>query len=231
MNPSTGPSSRPWTSTDAPGGVRLSAPATARNRDPILAVLREHLPARGTVLEVASGSGEHACHFAAHLPALSWQPSDPDPRARASIDAWVREAALSNVPPALALDVLSTDWPSLAADALVCINMIHIAPARATPALFAHAARVLDDGAPLVLYGPFRRRGRPLEPGNAAFDSDLRSRDPDWGLRELEDVHATAAAAGFEPVAVVEMPANNLSVVFRRRRSLPVPADTSTEVR
>jgi hypothetical protein len=227
---STGPSSRPWTSADAPGGVRLSAPATARNRDPILAVLREHLPARGTVLEVASGSGEHACHFAAHLPALTWQPSDPDPQARASIDAWASEAALSNVRPALPLDVLSAAWPPLAAEALVCINMIHIAPARATPALFAHAARVLSGGAPLVLYGPFRRRGRPLEPGNAAFDADLRSRDPDWGLRELDEVRDVADAAGFELIIVVEMPANNLSVVFRRRQSMP-PVDASTEGR
>lgn len=198
---------------------RLHAPAAARNRDPILAVLTTWLPARGRVLEIASGSGEHACHFAARLPALTWQPSDPEPSARASIDAWQAQAGLPNLLPALPLDVLARDWPPLQADAIVCINMIHIAPARATPALFDHAARILDPGAPLILYGPYRRRDRELEPSNAAFDLDLKRRNPDWGLRELESVTATAAEAGFELATVDSMPANNLTVVFRRAAS------------
>lgn len=210
-------------SPNRPGGApgqgaaaRLHAPATDRNREPILAVLAAHLPAHGRVLEIASGSGEHACHFARHLPGLTWQPSDPEPAARASIDAWRAEAGLSNLLPSLALDVLARDWPALQADALVCINMIHIAPARATPALFEQAARLLGPGAPLILYGPYRRRDRELEPSNAAFDLDLKRRNPDWGLRELEAVAATAAAAGFDLVTVEPMPANNLSLVFRR---------------
>ena len=208
--------------------ARLHAPATDRNRDPILAVLAAHLPSHGRVLEIASGSGEHARHFAGHLPGLSWQPSDPDPSARASIDAWGADAGLANLLPALALDVLARDRPVSQADAIVCINMIHIAPARATPALFDHAARLLTAGAPLILYGPFRRRDRELEPSNVAFDLDLKRRNPDWGLRELETVVATAAEAGFDPATVQSMPANNLSLVFRRtvRRTAPAVAST-----
>ena len=197
-------------------GARLHAPATARNRDPILAVLAEHLPRHGRVLEIASGSGEHALHFAGHLPGLTWLPSDPDPAARASIDAWARDGGLANLEPARALDVLVPDWPAIDADAIVCINMIHIAPSRATPALFDHAARILSAGAPLLLYGPYRRRDRELEPSNVAFDLELKRRNPDWGLRELETVVATAAESGFDPAIVIAMPSNNLSLVFRR---------------
>ena len=196
--------------------ARLHAPATARNRAPILAVLAGHLPRQGRVLEIASGSGEHARHFAEQLPALTWLPSDPDPSARASIDGWAQGSGLTNLEPARALDVLAADWPAIDADAIVCINMIHIAPARATPALFEHAARILGPGAPLVLYGPFRRRDRALEPSNLAFDEDLKRRNPDWGLRELEAVIDIAGAAGFEPPIVIAMPSNNLSLVFRR---------------
>ncbi|MET0509324.1 MAG: DUF938 domain-containing protein [Burkholderiaceae bacterium] len=201
---------------DASPDARLHAPATTRNRDPILAVLRGQLPPVGVVLEIASGSGEHARYFAAHFPALTWQPSDPDPTARRSIDSWSADSELANLRPALALDVLQRDWPPLAAEAIVCINMIHVAPERATTALLAHAARILAPGAPLVLYGPYRQRGRPLEPSNAAFDADLRRRNSGWGLRDLEDVQAQAEGAGFDPGPVVAMPANNLAVVFRR---------------
>lgn len=199
-----------------PTGRRLHAPATTRNREAIEAVLAGHLPARGRVLEIASGSGEHARYFATRFPKLAWRPSDPDAAARASIDAWAADAGLDNLEPALALDVLSADWPVLAVDAVVCINLLHIAPMRATPALFDHAARLLAPGAPLILYGPYRRRDRELEPGNAAFDLDLKRRNPDWGLRELETVAASAAEAGFDPATVVAMPANNLSLVFHR---------------
>jgi SAM-dependent methyltransferase len=191
------------------------APATARNRDPILAVLREILPSRGTVLEVASGTGEHAAAFAAALTALGCQTSDPDADARASIDAWC--AGLANVRPALALDAAAPDWPVAGADAILCINMVHISPWAATEGLMAGAARLLAPGAPLYLYGPYRRAEIPTAPSNEAFDADLRTRNPDWGLRALEDVTALAALHGLLLERVIEMPANNLSVIFRRR--------------
>lgn len=193
------------------------APATLRNRDPILAVLREALPGSGLVLEVASGTGEHVRHFAEALPALSFQPSDPDAAARASIAAWC--AGLPNVLPPLALDAAATDWPIARAEALLCINMVHISPWAATLGLFAGAARLLPEGAPLYLYGPYRRADVPTAPSNEAFDESLKARNPAWGLRRLEDVHAVADAAGFAFDRLVEMPANNLSVLFRRARS------------
>jgi hypothetical protein len=196
---------------------RRFAPAAARNRDPILEVLRGILPARGLVLEVASGSGEHAIHFAAAMPALTFQPSDPDADARASIDAWAREAALANLLPAAALDASAWPWPVAAADAVVCINMIHISPWAATEGLMRGAAALLPAGAPLALYGPYRRGGLHTAPSNAAFDEDLRARNPDWGVRDLEAVAALAATHGFAASRVVEMPANNLTVVFRRQ--------------
>lgn len=197
--------------------IRLSAPSAQRNRDPILAVLRNALPAAGLVLEIASGSGEHAVHFATALPRLSFQPSDPDPQARASVDAWAREVALENLLPALPLDAAAPGWPLERADAVICINMIHISPWAATQGLVAEAARLLPSGGPLYLYGPYRQSGVPLAASNAAFDASLRERDPRWGLRELDAVAALAAAAGFGAPEVTAMPANNLSVVFRKR--------------
>ena len=197
--------------------TRQFAPSAQRNRDPILAVLREALPASGLVLEIASGSGEHAVHFAAALPGLSFQPSDPNAGARASIDAWAKEAALPNLLPALALDASTPGWPLARADAVICINMIHISPWAATQGLIAESARLLPPAGPLYLYGPYRQSDVPLVPSNAAFDESLRSRDPRWGLRELDAVAALAAAAGFGPPEVRTMPANNLSVVFRKR--------------
>lgn len=196
---------------------RRHAPAAARNRDPILAVLRDVLPASGTVLEIAAGTGEHAVHFAKALPGLTWQPSDPDTGARASIATWGEEAGLPNLLPPLALDAAAADWPLERADALVCINMIHISPWEATLGLMAGAGRVLASGAPLVLYGPYRREGHAIEPGNAAFDEDLKRRNPAWGLRLLEEVAEVADVGGFALDRVVEMPANNLTVVFRKR--------------
>ena len=194
-------------------GARLEAPSAARNRDPILHALRPHLPAAGLVLEIASGTGEHAAHFAVALPGLAWQPTDPDPAHRASIDAWC--AALPNVRAALALDVMTPAWPVARADAVVCINMIHIAPLAATPALLAGAARVLPPGGLLALYGPFRREAHAMAPGNAGFDADLRARNPEWGLRVLEQVAGLATAAGFGPPEVLTMPADNRTVLFR----------------
>lgn len=196
---------------------RLDAPAAARNREPILAVLRRVLPEQGLVLEVASGTGQHAAHFAVALPGVVWQPSDPDPAHRASTAAWTE--GMPNVRPPLDLDTGRWPWPVDRADAVVCSNMIHIAPWAACLGLLGGAAECLPAGAPLVLYGPYRRGGAHTAPSNAAFDADLRARNPDWGVRDLEAV--AAAAAGFVLEEVVEMPANNLTVVFRR---LDLPA-------
>ncbi len=188
--------------------MRMTAPAAARNRDAILAVLHSHLPITGTLLEIASGTGEHAAHFAAALPAWQVQPSDPDAERRASIDAWC--AGLSNVMPALALDA-TQDWPDARADAILCCNMIHIAPWEATLGLLRNAAGL---GAMLILYGPYFQDGVATAPSNLAFDADLRSRDPRWGLRRLEDV--VAAADGYALLAVENMPAHNLCIVLKR---------------
>lgn len=195
---------------------RQFAPATQRNRDPILAVLREVLPAQGLVLEVASGSGEHAVHFAAAFPNLTFQPSDPDPAALASIDAWASESALPNLRPAIRLDAMAPRWPVTQADAILCINMIHISPWAATEGLVRQAGQLLPAGGPLYLYGPYRQHDVPLAASNAVFDDSLRRRNPKWGLRELEAVAELARASGFGEPAVTAMPANNLSVVFRR---------------
>lgn len=199
------------------GDARREAPAVARNREPIRAVLSRVLPARGLVLEIASGTGEHAVHFARAFPDLVWQPSDPDPLMRASIAAWIADAALSNVRPPLDIDACSSDWPLTAADAVLCINMTHISPWETALGLMAGAARLLDEGSPLILYGPYKRDGRHTAPSNAAFDISLRARNPDWGVRDLEEIVAVAAQDGFRLAEVIEMPANNLSIVFRRR--------------
>ncbi|MGE0723917.1 MAG: DUF938 domain-containing protein [Alphaproteobacteria bacterium] len=196
--------------------ARLHYPATARNREAILAVLRATLPARGRVLEIASGSGEHVVHFARGLPELTFLPSDPAPAARASIAAWAADAGLANVRAPVALDVGERPWPVDRADAILCINMIHVAPPAAAEALIDGAAAVLAPGGPLYLYGPFRRKGLPWAESNERFDRALRAENPAWGVRDLDAVSALARAAGFEGPVVTEMPANNLSVVYRR---------------
>lgn len=193
---------------------RMTSPAAGRNRGPILDALRPLLPAAGLLLEVASGTGEHAATIAAALPALSIQPTDPRPEGRASIDDWC--ADLPNVRAALLLDAAAPHWPVAAADAVLCINMIHIAPWAAAQGLVAGSARVLAAGGLLVLYGPFLQAGVATAPGNAEFDLDLRVRNRDWGIRLLEDVEALAAAQGFGRPAIMPMPANNLLVAFRR---------------
>ncbi|MGZ3426872.1 MAG: DUF938 domain-containing protein [Polyangia bacterium] len=200
----------------APPDARRSAPATQRNREPILGVLARVLPPVGLVLEVASGTGEHALFFAGKLPGLQWQPSDLDEGNRASIAAWRDQAALPNLRPPIALDATWERWPVERADAMVSINMIHIAPWAACAGLMRGAARLLPAGAPLVLYGPFRRGGRHTAPSNEAFDRGLRAQDAAWGVRDLDEVVRVAAAAGLTLDEVVEMPSNNLSVVFRR---------------
>ncbi len=209
----------PWEPGSGPvaSGKRY-APATQRNRDAILAILREALPPVGLVLEVASGSGEHACYFAAALPALEWQPSDPDPVALASIEAWRAEAQLPNLRAPIRLDAAAA-WPVTTADAILCINMTHISPWAATLGLMAGAGRALPPGGLLYLYGPFIRDDVDTAPSNLAFDASLKARDPQWGLRRVEDVVAAAGASGLALERLVEMPANNLSLLFRRASS------------
>jgi SAM-dependent methyltransferase len=196
-----------------------TSPAVARNRDPILAVLRRVLPAQGTVLEIASGTGEHAVYFAAALPHLTWQPTDPDADARASIAAYREAAQLPSLKPVLALDACATEWPITRADAIVSINMIHIAPWSAAEGLMAGAGRLLAPGGVLYLYGPFKENGAHTAPSNAAFDASLRARDPQWGVRDTGDVAALAGRNGLALVERVAMPANNLSLVFQRQAS------------
>ena len=195
---------------------KWSLPAAERNKEPILGVLARVLPSRGLVLEVASGTGEHAVHCAAALPALTWQPSDPDPQARRSIEAHRARAGLGNLMAPLALDAAAPDWPLARADAVVCINMIHIAPWAACAGLMAGAGRLLSAGGVLYLYGPFREGGAHTADSNAAFDASLRARDPSWGVRVREQVAALAADHGLAFAERVAMPANNLSLVFRR---------------
>jgi SAM-dependent methyltransferase len=196
---------------------RQHAPAAERNREPILAVLERVLPATGTVLEIASGTGQHAVHFAAALPQLVWQPSDTDASARASIAAWTAHSGLANVRAPLAVDVRDMSWGIASADAIVCINMIHISPWEAAQGLIGGAGRLLPAGGVLFLYGPYRRGGAHTAPSNAAFDEQLKSRNPAWGVRDMEAVVALADAAGFDADEPVAMPANNFVLVFRKR--------------
>ena len=199
-----------------PGGEqRRSAPHVARNAEPIVDVLRDILPEAGLVLEIASGTGEHALHFARAFPHLSFQPSDPDPVALASIEAWRAEAPPNLLPP-VQLDASADEWPIGRADAMLCINMVHISPWAATLGVLAGAARLLAGGCPLYLYGAYRQQGVPTAPSNETFDQSLKVRNPEWGLRNLEDVVAEAERRGLTLEAAVPMPANNLSVVFRR---------------
>lgn len=195
---------------------RRSAPHVARNAAPIAELLRAILPERGLVLEIASGTGEHILHFSRLFPHLLFQPSDPEPAALRSIEGWRAEAGLANLLPAIALDAAAEIWPVVAADAMLCINMIHISPWPATLGLMRGAGRLLGPGAPLYLYGPYRREGVTTAPSNEAFDESLKARDPEWGLRDLEEVVAEAEAHGFALESVIEMPANNLSVVLRK---------------
>lgn len=196
--------------------MKRHAPSAERNREPLLSVLRDVLPAHGTVLEVASGTGQHAVFFCRALPGLCWQPTDADPGALASIEAWRQEEALPNLRAPLALDVQAEAWPVARVDALVGINLVHICPWEATQGLLRGAGRVLAPGAPLVLYGAYFIEGQTPAPSNVAFDAWLRERDPTWGVRTLSAVTAEAEAQGLVRERVVEMPSNNLVLVFRR---------------
>lgn len=196
--------------------MRRRAAAAARNSDPIADVLRTCLPRAGLVLEIASGTGEHALHFARAFPHLTFRPTDFDPDSLASIAAWREAEGPANLLAPLRLDAAAADWPVDRADAILCINMVHISPWAATAGLMAGAGRLLQAGALLYLYGPYRRNELATAPSNEAFDVSLRERDPDWGLRQLEDVIAEGSARGLAFERLVEMPANNLSLVFRR---------------
>lgn len=197
------------------GEAKRFAPATQRNREAIAAILADILPASGTILEIASGTGEHLIHFAEAFPGLVWQPSDYDEAGLSSIRAWSTEAALSNILPPLELDAASPIWPIARADAILCINMIHIAPWSAAQGLMAGAARTLGAGGLLYLYGPYVEADVPTVPSNEAFDASLKGRNPEWGLRSIEHLVALASEHNLVFESRTQMPANNLSLVFR----------------
>ena len=198
-------------------GQKRSAPAALRNREPIAEVLREWLPQSGLVLEIASGTGEHGAFFAERFPRLEWQPTDVHPGALQSIEAWREAAALPNLRAAVLLYAASPDWPVSHADAVLCINMVHISPWASALGLIAGAARVLPSGAPLILYGPWLKGGTSAAESNLAFDADLKRRDPEWGLRTVESFAAAARSSGLELEETRDMPANNLMLMLRRR--------------
>jgi SAM-dependent methyltransferase len=203
--------------TDLSADGRIVSPSAERNKQPIAEVLTRVLPTQGDVLEVSSGTGQHAVHFARAMPHIRWQPTEKDADGLTSIARWMAEAGLPNVNAPIHLDVHDETWPVAGVAAVVCINMIHIAPPSATEALLRGAAGVLPPGGILFLYGPYRRDGRHTSPGNEAFDKSLKASNPQWGVRDLEHVADLAASAGFELQEICDMPANNLSVVFRKR--------------
>jgi SAM-dependent methyltransferase len=194
----------------------LHAAATERNREPILAVLRGVLPPTGLVLEIASGTGQHVAFFARALPALRWQPSDASPPHLESVRAWSVASGADNIAAPVPLDVERAPWPVAHADAILNINMIHIAPWSAAEALFRGAAQILPPTGVLYLYGPFKRGGQHTAQSNQRFDERLRGDDPRWGVRDLDEVEALATSVGFQAAEIINMPANNLSLVFRR---------------
>lgn len=197
--------------------MKQHAPATLRNRDPIAAVLARELPASGTVLEIAAGSGEHAVFFAGAFPALIWLPTDPAQAALASIAAWRADYPGTNLSAPLLLDAASPDsWPVAQAAAIVCINMVHISPWAATQGLFRGAAQLLGTGAPVILYGPFLEAGVETAPSNLDFDQSLKARNPLWGLRAAEDVDALAAQHGMARSARHALPTNNIMLIYRK---------------
>ena len=213
--------------------LRQYAPATQRNRQPILDVLKQHVSTQGTVLEIASGTGEHACFLASHLPHCAWLPTDINPLSLGSIEAWRHQSALDNLLPPILLDVRDLPWSVEASplpkplqstnfsledvQAIASINMVHISPWEACQGLLAGAGRILPSGGVLYLYGPYKRNGSHTSSSNAAFDQSLRSRNPEWGVRDLEAVVALADAQALDLTTVIDMPANNLSVIFSKR--------------
>jgi len=217
----TEPSFPPYNVGDLGAGVRRHAPAAGRNVGPIGDVLSEWLPRRGLVLEIASGTGEHALAFASRFPQLDWQPSDPDPEALASIAAWAAEGP-DNLKPPLELNVCDAEWPVDHADAMLCINMVHISPWQASLGLLDGAARVLGKDAPLILYGPWLEADVEAAPSNLAFDQGLKARDPRWGLRRVEDFAAEAQRRGLVLADRREMPSNNIMLRFEAQNPGPL---------
>lgn len=197
-------------------GARRSAPAALRNREPIAEVLAEWLPNRGLVLEIASGTGEHAAFFATRFPHLQWQPSDAHPDALGSIAAWHEQCGAPNLRPPLRIDAGAVDWPIERADAVLSINMVHISPWRSALGLLDGSARLLPPGGPLILYGPWLASGIDTAPSNLAFDADLQARNPEWGLRHVSDFAAAAGERDLELMETRSMPANNLMLLLRR---------------
>jgi hypothetical protein len=196
--------------------LRLHAPAAVRNRDLIADILQDYLPSHGFVLEIASGSGEHCIRFGERFTHCLFQPSDPSHQARLSIDAWIEASGVSNVKPALDIDASQANWPVTHADAVLCINMIHISPWRATAGLFTGAGKILSAGGALYTYGPYMRDGAHTSEGNALFDADLRRQNPDWGVRSIEALTDLAISCGLSAPHIVAMPANNLSLIFSK---------------
>ncbi len=196
---------------------RQFSEASERNKGPILDVLEQLLPEKGLVLEIGSGTGQHAAHFAPLLPGIAWQPSDQDPQFFNSIDAWAQQVGVANLLPPVVIDVTGDTWEITEAAAVFSANMIHIAPWECCLGLLAGAGRILTTGGVLVLYGPFKRDGKHTAPSNESFDESLRARDPAWGVRDLDAVADAAAGAGLDLAETVGMPANNMIAVFRRR--------------
>ncbi|GAB5487972.1 MAG: DUF938 domain-containing protein [Parasphingorhabdus sp.] len=208
--------SKPWF-TDKPNPAdQKHAPATMRNRDAIVSVLSQILPETGTILEIASGTGEHAVYFGQKFPDLTFQPSDPDPECCRSIAAWTAREQVENILPPIQLDALENTWDIKAPVTILCINMIHIAPWEAAIGLFNHAAKMLSVGAALYLYGPYFRDGVEPAEGNLSFERSLKSRNLQWGIRDVADMDTLAEKTGFKREQLIEMPANNISLIYRK---------------
>ncbi len=208
--------SKHWSSDTVTPGEQRHAPATMRNRDAIVELLRGILPDHGTILEIASGTGEHVVYFGKTFPHLTFQPSDPDPGCCQSIAAWTRREAMTNVLPPLQLDAQAANWDVPQPAAILCINMVHISPWESSIGLFEKAGKLLDRGSPLYLYGPYLRDDVETAPSNLAFERSLKSRDLRWGLRDVADMDALATRNGFVRESLIEMPANNISLVYRK---------------
>jgi SAM-dependent methyltransferase len=212
------PSFPPYNVGDLGAGARRQAPAAARNVGPVGDVLADWLPSSGLVLEIASGTGEHALAFARRFPNLDWLPTDPDPQALTSIEAWRAEGPANLLAP-LRLDTCAADWPVTSADAILCINMVHISPWASAIGLLGGAARLLSPGSPLIMYGPWLEAGIDTAPSNLAFDQSLKARDPRWGLRLVDDFASEAKSRGLVLAARREMPANNIMLRFEAAES------------
>ncbi|MGB5723383.1 MAG: DUF938 domain-containing protein [Parasphingorhabdus sp.] len=208
--------SKHWSTDTAIPGRQRHAPATLRNRDAIVKVLRGILPDRGTILEIASGTGEHVVYFGQAFPGLTFQPSDPDPACLQSIAAWSKREGMANVLPPLQLDAQAALWDVPKPAAILCINMVHISPWESSIGLFEKAGKLLDPGAPFYLYGPYLRDEVETAPGNLDFERSLKSRNLRWGLRDVADMDALATRNGFVQESLSEMPANNISLIYRK---------------